>query len=277
MQRSDTILAFRAALDQERCAGRRVGLVLTMGALHDGHRSLIERAARECDVAAVTVFVNPLQFEAPADLAGYPADLPADAATAAAAGASHLFAPAPEEMDATGMVTRVSVTGPVTEGLEGAARPGHLDGVATIVTKLLAVAGACRAYFGEKDHQQLQMVRRLVADLALPVEVVACPTVRAPDGLALSSRNARLTPAERAAAPVLYRALRAGAAALEPHGRGGAEAAEAAEATIAAVVGQEPRVELDYAAARPEGDGWRLHVAARVGVTRLVDNLGVPG
>ena len=270
MQRTDTVAAFRAALDAERVERRRVGLVPTMGALHGGHRSLIERAVAECGAVAVTVFVNPLQFQAPRDLGSYPSDPAADAALAEAAGARHLFAPHPGEMATDRMRTRVRVH-EVSEGLEGAARPGHFEGVATIVAKLFAIAGPCRAYFGEKDHQQLAVVRQLVEDLSFPVEVVACPTVRAADGLALSSRNARLSPEERAAAPVLYRALRAGADRLS----GGERDLAAVEAEIVAVVGAEPRARLDYAAVVGEGDGWRLHVAAWLGDNRLIDNLRV--
>jgi len=272
MQQTDTIAAFRAALDAERAMRRVVGLVPTMGALHGGHRSLIERAAGECGAVAVTIFLNPLQFDVAADLAGYPADPAADREAAADAGATHLFVPASAEMATGAMATRVRVDG-VSSGLEGAARPGHFEGVATIVTKLFAVAGPCRAYFGEKDHQQLQVVRRLVSDLALPVEVVACPTVRAPDGLALSSRNARLCAAERATAPVLYRALQAGAA----QAAAGERDAARLERVVAEMVDAEPLARLDYAAAVPEGAGWRLHVAAWIGDTRLIDNLAVEG
>ncbi|MGH9157072.1 MAG: pantoate--beta-alanine ligase [Acidimicrobiales bacterium] len=266
MQRTSTVAAFRAALDAERAEHRLVGLVPTMGALHAGHRSLVERAAAECDTVAVTVFVNPLQFDSAADLAAYPADIDADAAVAASAGASHLFAPGRAEMASAVMRTSVHLEG-AAEGLEGAARPGHFDGVATIVAKLFAIAGPCRAYFGDKDHQQVAVVRQLVADLCFPVEVVACPTVRAADGLALSSRHARLSPAARAAATVLYKALQVGAAAAGP--------AEA-EAAMAAAVAAEPMARLDYVASVPEGaDGRRLYVAAWVGEVRLIDNLEV--
>ena len=267
----DTVAGFRKALDAERACGRAVGLVPTMGALHEGHLSLMRRAAAERDTVAATIFVNPLQFGAGEDLAAYPRDLDADAVLASRVGVTHLFAPLPAEMFPTPPLTTVAVAG-LSEGREGTSRPGHFTGVATVVAKLFAVAGACRAYFGEKDHQQLQVVRRMVADLSFPVEVVACPTVREPDGLALSSRNARLSPGERRAAPVLYRALLAGRALVEaghvePQVVGGA---------MAEVVAAEPLARLDYADAVPEGAGRvRLFVAARLGTTRLIDNLEV--
>src|SRR5687768_10940613 len=178
----------RKELDAARSAGRTVGLVPTMGALHEGHASLIRRSGAECDLTAVTVFVNPLQFGPSEDFATYPRDLAADVDRAAVAGAGLLFAPPVEDMYPDGTpAVRVAVAG--EDVLEGASRPGHFDGVATVVAKLFNLAGPCRAYFGEKDWQQLRVVRRLVADLSFPVEVVACPTVREAGGLALSSRN----------------------------------------------------------------------------------------
>jgi pantoate--beta-alanine ligase len=265
-----------AALDRERRAGRTVGLVPTMGALHEGHASLVRRAAAECDVVAVTVFVNPLQFGAGEDLDAYPRTLDADVALAEAAGATYVFAPTVAEMYGTGTLTTVSVAGEMTSVLEGASRPGHFDGVATVVAKLFAMAGRCRVYFGEKDFQQLAIVRRMAQDLSFPVEVVACPTVRADDGLALSSRNAYLTADERAAAPVLHRALEAGADAVL--------AGEDPEPVMAKVLATEPLVQPDYAVvvdaatlqppAALVGD-LRLLVAARLPSARLIDNLGV--
>jgi len=202
---------FTHALDGERAAGRTVGLVPTMGALHDGHASLVRAAAAENDVVAVTVFVNPLQFAPTDDLDAYPRDLDGDVRTAEVNGAHLVFAPSVEEMDMGH--TTVSV-GPLSTALEGESRPGHFDGVATVVSTLFHLAGRCRAYFGEKDYQQVAVLRRLAQDLKFPVEVVACPTVRDLDGVALSSRNAYLTAEERAAAPVLFRSLRSGAAAI---------------------------------------------------------------
>jgi len=197
-----TAAALRTALDVVRHDGGTVGLVPTMGYLHDGHVSLMDAAVADNDVTATTIFVNPLQFAPTEDLAAYPRDLAGDTARCEAAGVGVLFTPSVEEMYPVPMQTTVSVAG-ITETMEGASRPSHFAGVATVVAKLFALAGPCRAYFGEKDFQQLAVVRTMARDLSFPVEVVGCPTVREPDGLAMSSRNAYLTPEERAAAPVL--------------------------------------------------------------------------
>ncbi|MDP8975888.1 MAG: pantoate--beta-alanine ligase [Actinomycetota bacterium] len=271
MQVIDTAARFREALDAGRCSGRTIGLVPTMGALHDGHLSLVRRAAKECDVVAMTIFVNPLQFGPDEDLERYPRDLEGDRSAAEAAGSDYLFVPGQREMYPREPLARVTVT-TTEDGLEAASRPGHLDGVATVVTKLFALAGPCRAYFGEKDHEQLEVVRALAVDLSFPVEVVSCPTVRAPDGLALSSRNAYLTSEERRAAPVLYRALEAGHACLESGERDPAVVSR----VMSDLVGTEPLVRLLYAEARPGDAEWRLFVAAHVGVARLMDTLAVP-
>ena len=263
MQVIDRIDAFRKELDVVRADGKTVGLVPTMGYLHDGHTSLIRRSAAACDVTAVTVFVNPLQFGANDDLASYPRDLDRDVALADAAGASIVFAPPVQEMYPGDVLTSVHVSG-VSDGMEGASRPGHFDGVATVVAKLFAIAGPCRAYFGDKDYQQLAVVRGMAADLSFPVDIVGCPIVREVDGLAMSSRNVYLSPDERRAATVLHRALRAGAADL----------ANASDA-MAAVVASEPLVHLDYAEVIETDHEYRLLIAARVGTTRLIDNLGV--
>ena len=268
-------------LDRARAADRTVGLVPTMGALHAGHTSLIARARAECDVVAVTIFVNPLQFGDPDDIAAYPRTLDHDLAACAEAGADLVFVPSVREMYPSwpdSPATTVSVRG-VSEAWEGASRPGHFDGVATVVAKLFSVAGRCRAYFGLKDFQQLAVVRQLTEDLALPVEVVGCPIVREPDGLAFSSRNVRLSPAERAAATVLSRALAAGRAVLA----GGERSSVSVRAAMRAVVETEPLVNLDYATvvdARTLADpahvgdlaGVRLLIAVRVGPVRLIDN-----
>jgi pantoate--beta-alanine ligase len=261
----ETIDGFRKTLDAERLDGKTVGLVPTMGFLHEGHVALMRRAATECDVAAATIFVNPLQFAAGEDLSTYPRDIDGDTRAASDAGIDHLFVPDLSEMYPGDVHTTVSVAGE-SDGLEGASRPTHFAGVATVVAKLFNIAGPCRAYFGEKDWQQLQVVRRMVADLSFPIEVVGCPIVRADDGLALSSRNAYLSSAERAAAPVLHRALVDGLAAVE-RGVADREAADVMARTISA----EPLAQLDYA----EVVGDRLLVAARFGSTRLIDNLGV--
>jgi len=256
----------RKELDVARASGRTVGLVPTMGALHEGHAFLIRRSAAECDLTAATVFVNPLQFNPSEDLGSYPADLASDLAVAASAGAGLLFAPAVDEMypgGPPGVTVRVAGV----DVLEGASRPGHLDGVTTVVAKLFNLAGPCRAYFGEKDWQQLEVVRRLATDLSFPVEVVGCPTVREPDGLACSSRNARLSPQERAAATVLHRALITGATAVA--------AGECDPAVIrrlmANIVAKEPLATLDYAEVLP----GRLLAAARFGTVRLIDNVHI--
>jgi pantoate--beta-alanine ligase len=273
---------FSDALEAERALGRRVGLVPTMGALHAGHRSLVARAAEECDVVAVTVFVNPLQFNVAEDLVNYPRDLEGDVRQAEASGAGIVFAPGVQEMYPgfpAPVATSVHVD-VVGDGLEGASRPGHFDGVATVVAKLCSLAGRSRVYFGEKDYQQLAVVRRMIADLSLPVEIVACPTVRESDGLALSSRNVRLSAEERPAAVALHRALEAGRHALLTGERDPMRVGEAMRAVLSATEG----VVADYAAAvdaatlgTPEhlsGD-VRLLVAATVGPVRLIDNVGV--
>jgi len=279
MQVVDRIALLRKELDAARAAGRVVGLVPTMGYLHEGRASLVRRAAAECKVVAVTVFVNPLQFGAGEDLEGYPRDLERDTALAAGAGAGIVFTPPVEEMYPEPVATAVHVAG-VSEGMEGDSRPSHFDGVATVVAKLFAIAGPCRAYFGEKDFQQLVVVRRMARDLSFPVEVIGCATVREPDGLALSSRNVYLGPDERRAAAVLHRALVRGAALVE----GGERGRDTVLRRIVATIAGEPLAELDYAEVvaaddlRPvdplRGD-VRLLVAARIGKARLIDNVGV--
>ncbi|HXQ19742.1 MAG TPA: pantoate--beta-alanine ligase [Acidimicrobiales bacterium] len=278
---TETLEGLSASLEAARARGARVGFVPTMGALHAGHVSLIERAAAECDVVAVSIYVNPLQFGDPSDLERYPRDLSGDLVVCAQAGADIVFAPSVHEMCPTWPApteTLVSV-GVEARDWEGASRPGHFTGVATVVAKLFAAAGRCRAYFGEKDFQQLAVIRRMAADLGFPVEVVACTTVREADGLALSSRNRRLSPAERAAATALSRALAAGRAAISAGERRPAAVASVMEAVAAAV----PEVGLDYATvvdaedlvvpARLDGHRpLRLLIAAQVGPVRLIDN-----
>jgi pantoate--beta-alanine ligase len=275
------VAAFSAALDAERAAGRTVGLVPTMGALHAGHRSLVERAAAECDVVAVTIFVNPLQFGPNEDLDRYPRSLEADCALVEGAGAAYVLAPSVEEMYGSGSLTTVSVVGAMTDVLEGASRPGHFNGVATVVAKLFAMTGRCRAYFGEKDWQQLAVVRQMARDLSFPVEIVPCATVREPSGLALSSRNAYLADDERRPAEALHRALREGAAAIDA----GETDPGVVRGRMDAVISCEPLLELDYAEVvdadslqvpEPLTGSLRLLVAARLrsGSARLIDNFG---
>jgi len=279
----ESVTACRAVLDRARTAGRVVGLVPTMGALHQGHTSLVARARAECDVVAVSIFVNPLQFGDPDDIARYPRTLERDLAVCAEAGADVVFVPSVSEMYPSWPAapsTTVSVRG-VSEAWEGSSRPGHFDGVATVVAKLFIMAGPCRAYFGLKDFQQLAVVRRMARELALPVEVIGCPVVREPDGLALSSRNVRLSADERQAATVLSRALAAGRAELEGGERSGAAVGRA----MRAVVASEPLVQLDYAVVVDaetleevatltghDQASLRLLVAAQVGPVRLIDN-----
>lgn len=198
-----TVAALRAAVAEWRAAGATVGLVPTMGALHAGHMALIERARADCDRVVASIFINPTQFDEAADLETYPRDEAADTERLSEAGVDLLFAPAVEEMYPEGFATSVSVAR-LTDCLCGLARPGHLDGVATVVAKLFNQAQADLAYFGEKDYQQLLVVRRMAEDLDIPVRVVAVPTVREADGLALASRNKYLTPAQRRIAPALF-------------------------------------------------------------------------
>jgi pantoate--beta-alanine ligase len=274
-----TIAELRELLDAERAGGRRVGFVPTMGYLHDGHASLVRAARRATDVVVVSLFVNPLQFGPGEDLDAYPRDLARDTALAEAAGADLLFTPSVDEMYPRPVLTTVSVA-EVSEPLEGAARPGHFAGVATVVAKLLAIVGPCAVYFGEKDFQQVAVVGRMVSDLSLPVDVVAGPTRREPDGLAMSSRNAYLTPDERAAAPVVHRALAAGSALVLAGERDPATV----RALMAQIIEAEPLARLDYAEVvdadsftvpDPLAGNLRLLAAVRFGRARLIDNVGV--
>jgi pantoate--beta-alanine ligase len=276
----ETIAGFRAAVDDVRRQGGTIGFVPTMGYLHDGHASLVRAAAADCDVAVASIFVNPLQFAANEDLSTYPRDLERDLAIAAEAGVAHVLHPSVEEMYPGGPVLTSVTVAEITARFEGAARPEHFAGVATVVAKLFAIVGPCRAYFGEKDFQQLAVVRRMAADLSMPVEVVGCPIVREADGVAMSSRNVYLSDAQRAAAPVLHRSLLA-AAELAASGE---RSVAAVEAVVADAVALEPAAELDYAAlvdaatlepATAVGGEQRLLVAARFGRTRLLDNLAV--
>ena len=253
-----------------------VGVVMTMGALHDGHRELIKVARRRCQVIVVTVFLNPLQFAPGEDLSRYPQTLDADVALCAEEDVDLVFAPDVAEVYPLGEQPQVRVqAGPLGDVLEGASRPGHFDGVLTVVAKLLHLTGPAVAYFGQKDAQQLLLIRRMTQDLDFPVEVVAVPTVRDGDGLALSSRNGYLTDDDRAAALSLSRALSAGAAAA-------GDGPDAVRRTALAVLDGQPGVGLDYLAlvdpvtlqsvpASYTGEAL-LAVAARVGPTRLIDN-----
>jgi pantoate--beta-alanine ligase len=271
----------RAACDEARAGGREVGFVPTMGALHQGHGRLLATARRECGFVAASIFVNPLQFGPGEDLAAYPRPMEKDTAVAASLGCDILFTPGEAEMYPEGPPQVTLDPGPLGERLEGASRPGHFRGVLTVVAKLFNVVGPCRAYFGEKDAQQLAMVRRMVGDLSLPVTVVPVPTVREIDGLALSSRNAYLSPEERRAAPALFDALSAAATLV----RQGERDPNVLKAAMAKRIGAEPLARIEYVAVVDDRT-WeemgridrpaRAVVAARVGPARLIDNLLLP-
>ncbi len=263
----------RVAAEKLRARGP-LGLVPTMGALHAGHLSLVRRAAADCAVAAATIFVNPLQFAPHEDFAAYPRDLDADLALLEREGVAMVFAPDAAEFTPADRRTTVHVAG-LTEGLEGASRPGHFDGVTTIVAKLFAVVRPDRAYFGEKDYQQLAVVRRMAADLDLGPEIVGCPIVRDPDGLALSSRNAYLSADQRRDALALSAALQAAAEAYR--GDPGA-----ARALLLQRLQSAPGLRVDYAEVvdpdtleplqTPRPEPVQALLAAFVGTTRLIDN-----
>ncbi|HLI28897.1 MAG TPA: pantoate--beta-alanine ligase [Chloroflexota bacterium] len=276
MQEIATIRALRAAL---AAAPRPVGLVPTMGALHAGHLALAERARAECATVVLSIFVNPTQFGPHEDYARYPRPIERDRELAQQAGVDLLFGPTVEEMYPPGAASWVEVEG-LTARWEGEHRPGHFRGVATIVLKLFLAALPDRAYFGEKDYQQLRVVERLAADFLPELQIVACPTVREADGLALSSRNAYLTPEQRARATALYRALCRARALLADGERSGPVLEAAMREVLLAV----PGLRLDYAAVvdaatleplavvdRPA----RALVAARLGDVRLIDNLAL--
>ena len=274
-----TVRELRDALAPERRAGRTIGLVPTMGAFHDGHLSLIRRARRDCEVVVVSLFVNPTQFAPSEDLDAYPRDELRDARLAEAEGVDVLFAPPVEEVYPDGFATTVTV-GRVTEMLEGdrtARGPSHFAGVTTVVTKLFNMAGPDVAYFGQKDAQQALVLRKLVRELDIPVRIEVCPTIRDPDGLALSSRNAYLSEAERSQALALSRALRAADAAVEAGERDAEKVLRAARAELDGA-GIEPEyLELrsitDLTPVERVNGSTLLAVAARVGRARLIDNV----
>jgi pantoate--beta-alanine ligase len=258
-----TIAAVRDALAPVRRDGRRIGLVPTMGALHAGHIALLRGARAASDIVVMSLFVNPSQFDEAGDLERYPRDEAADAARAESEGVDILFAPAASEMYPRGFDTWVE-PGSLAETLEGAARPGHFRGVATVCTKLFTIVAPHAAWFGQKDAQQVAVVRRVVADLDLQLDIVAVPTVRDPDGLALSSRNRFLSPQQRSSARALPRALEAGASAHAA----GSDAVAAATAVLAT----EPAISVGYVAVA-EFDVPTLVAAVRIGSTRLIDNV----
>lgn len=273
-----TVAALRARVASWRAEGLTVGLIPTMGALHAGHLSLAAAALAAYDRAVATLFVNPRQFDRPEDLANYPRTEHDDAAKLAAAGAHLLYAPDGAEMYPAGYATNVSVSG-VSQGLCGGDRPGHFDGVATVCSKLFLQSGADGAFFGEKDFQQLKVVQRFVEDLDIPIRIHPCPTVREADGLALSSRNARLTPGQRVTAPALYRAMGKAGRAFAA----GAPAAEALGDGLSAIAAAgfdrvdylEFRAGADLAPLERWAPGARVFAAAWLGAVRLIDNAEV--
>ena len=277
MQEIASIEHLRAWRAAQRAAGRRVALVPTMGYLHEGHLALVDEARRRADAVALSIFVNPLQFGPAEDLDRYPRDLPRDRALSEARGVDMLFAPSVDTMYPPGAEVRV-VAGETADRWEGAARPGHYTGVLTVVAKLFHLLEPDVACFGQKDIQQVTLVRRMLDDLDWPVELAMVPTVRDQEGLALSSRNAYLSPSERAEALTLSRGLGAAAAAW----RAGERSAPALEALVRASLDAAPRVRAEYIAVveprrlRPvtvAAGGAIIALAARVGTTRLIDNV----
>jgi pantoate--beta-alanine ligase len=278
MQTISTV-ADMMALGQRWPAGATTGLVPTMGYLHEGHLSLARAARQECNTVVASIFVNPTQFGPREDLSRYPRDLPRDLALLEKAGVDYVFTPEAGDIYPTGFACYVDPIGPLVERLEGASRPGHFRGVATVVAKLFQIVRPQRAYFGQKDAQQAAVIRRLVADLHFALTLRVLPTVREPDGLAMSSRNAYLSPEERQAATILYRALSEARKLVDA----GEQDTDLLRASVARSIASEPRAHLDYAdvcdpntmlpLARVEpGQAALLVIAARVGPARLIDN-----
>ena len=284
MERLTTVEAVREKITSARHDGKTpVGLVPTMGALHEGHLALIRRAGEECQTVVVSVFVNPTQFNEKSDLDAYPRDLERDAALCADAGASILFAPSAEEMYPAGFSTTITVDGALGRLLEGSFRPGHFAGVATVVAKLLTIVQPDRAYFGQKDWQQLKVIERLVADLNLPVSIIPYPTVREPDGLAMSSRNVRLSPEARKQALVIPYLLDTAQDLLDSSNREMPThlGPVLRHWLLTLLESQQPSAQLDYIAvvdpdtlidANEITDRALVAIAVRIGGVRLIDN-----
>ncbi len=277
MKQLDTVSSMKAACRQATRSGKTLGFVPTMGALHDGHLSLVRASTSRCNVTAVSIFVNPLQFAPTEDLAKYPRTLERDKAMLEEAGVDLLFFPSVEEMYPPGAKTRVHVE-ELSERLDGASRPGHFHGVSTVVSKLFEIVRPDLAFFGQKDAAQVAVLRKMVRDLDMDVELVVCPIVREKDGLAMSSRNAYLTPEQRQHALVLHRSLMRVQAAVDRGERDAARLRAIGEQVIA----EEPAARLDYFAIvdpnslEPVPDvsrGALVAVAAFVGTTRLIDNI----
>lgn len=281
MQLLTEIARVRQFVNENRRRGKSIGFVPTMGYLHDGHLELMRQARRQCDVVIISIFVNPLQFGPAEDFSRYPRDLERDLKLAATVPVDAVFHPQAAEMYPPGFSTHVDVTG-LTDCLCGRSRPGHFRGVATVVTKLFNIVQPDRAYFGQKDAQQVLVIRRLVEDLNLPLEIVTVPTVREADGLAMSSRNVYLSPQERAAAPVIHQSLLAAREAVRQGEKDTARLAELVRSRISSA----PGARIDYCEIRSlpnleeitRLDGPALlAVAVRFGQTRLIDNIVLEG
>ncbi len=280
MQVIETVAGMVAQREHWRQTGQRVGLVPTMGFLHEGHLSLVRQALADNDLVVISIFVNPLQFGPQEDFGRYPRNLERDLALLETAGVSAVYHPALEEIYPPGFNTAVEV-GDLSESLEGAVRPGHFRGVTTVVAKLFNTVGPRRAYFGQKDAQQVAIIKKMVRDLNFPLDIVVCPTLREPDGLALSSRNVYLSPEDRRTAPVLYRALQAAAQLWQS----GTRDSLALRSVMSELIATEPAGRPDYiSAANPltlleyegyieAGQGVLLSLAIRFGTTRLLDNI----
>ena len=281
MQNITSAQAMQRLVLAARQKGQRIGVVPTMGFLHDGHASLIREARAVSDVVVTTIFVNPLQFAPNEDFTRYPRDLERDTRLAESAGCDVLFTPTPEEIYPNGFQTTISIGG-VTKPFEGIFRPTHFDGVATVVAKLFHLTQPDRAFFGQKDYQQCMVVKKMVSDLAMPLEIIICPTLRETDGLAMSSRNVYLSAEDRQKAPVLFQALQAAKALIHSGERRRMALEEALKTTILSQSG----ITIDYAVAADsetlaQPDDFSLEqavvllLAVRLGTTRLIDNLVV--
>lgn len=277
MQVIDTVAALRQYLAGERAHGKCIGLVPTMGYLHAGHLSLVHAARQECDVVVMSIFVNPRQFGPQEDLESYPRDMERDLALAREAGVDVVFTPEVDEVYPSGYQTEVMVS-TLTQPLCGASRPGHFNGVTTVVAKLFNMVGPDRAYFGQKDYQQATVIQRMVTDLDMPLTIVACPIVREDDGLAMSSRNAYLNPEERQAALVLSRALRLAQEQLIQ----GERQPQRLETTLRDAIAVEPLARIDYVTVCDPHTLQRVEhlsgsvlvaLAVFIGATRLIDNV----
>lgn len=276
MQVVTTVAEMKQVMRAATAAGKKIGFVPTMGFLHEGHISLVQKSVAENDVTAASIFVNPMQFGPKEDLAAYPRDFDRDCTMLKEAGVDYLFYPAPEEMYPAGFSSQVQVSG-VTEGLCGASRPGHFTGVATVVTKLFNIVRPDRAYFGQKDYQQLQVINRFVKDLDMDVEVVGMPIIREDDGLAKSSRNVYLSGEERQSALCLSRSFEVVAKALQE----GMYDAETVRGAVKAFISHHPHTKIDYIAfVHPEfltpletlDQPFVMALAVYVGRARLIDN-----